>query len=59
MIPGVCYSAAIPLLIYGLLLAFGLITRTDANVAVLFLVEAVAVTLTVRALARRYKPRKR
>jgi hypothetical protein len=55
----VCYLAALPLFIYGLLLAFNVMGRTDGNVAVLVLAEAVAVVFTVRALARRYNPKRR
>lgn len=55
MIPAVCYAAAVPLLIYGLLLATDLMGRSDGNVAALMLSEFVAVVLTVRALARRYR----
>lgn len=54
-----CYSAAVPLLIYGLLLATDVMGRTDGNVAALMLAECVAVVFTVRALARRYKPKRR
>lgn len=50
-----CYSAAVPLGVYGLLLAFDVIDRTDANVAVLFLVECFAVVLTVWGSIRRYR----
>lgn len=57
MIPPVCYSAAVPLLVYGVLLALDVIDRTDANVAVLVLAEAVAVVLTVRATIHRYRGR--
>jgi ABC-type sulfate transport system permease component len=53
-----CYAAILPLLVYGLLLAFDLMGRTDASVAVLMLSEAVAVFITVRALARRYRSRR-
>lgn len=58
MIPPVCYAAAVPLLIYGLLLATDLMGRSDGNVAALMLSEFVAVVITVRALARRYKARR-
>jgi hypothetical protein len=58
VIPPVCYAAAVPLLIYGLLLATDLMGRSDANVAVLMLSEFVAVVVSVRALARRYRARR-
>jgi hypothetical protein len=55
VIPAVCYAAAVPLLIYGLLLATDIMGRSDGNVAALMLSEFVAVVITVRALARRYR----
>jgi hypothetical protein len=55
VIPAVCYAAAVPLLIYGLLLATDIMGRSDGNVAALMLSEFVAVIITVRALARRYR----
>jgi hypothetical protein len=51
------YAAVLPLLVYGLLLAFDAISRSDGNVAVLVLVEAVAVFLSIQGLARRYTRR--
>jgi len=58
VIPAVCYAAAVPLLVYGLLLATDIMGRSDGNVAVLMLSEFVAVVITVRALARRYRSRR-
>lgn len=57
MILAMRYAAVLPLLIYGLLLAFDVISRTDDDVAVLVLTEALAVFLTVRGLAQRYSGR--
>lgn len=50
-----CYSAAVPLFVYGVLLALDLIDRTDGNVAVLMLAEGAAVVLTVRGTVERYR----
>lgn len=60
MTPTVCYTAALPLLIYALLLMVGVVNSSDnGSVAVLLVVEAVAVVITVYNLALRYRPRKR
>lgn len=50
-----CYTAAFPLLVYGLLLAFDVIDRSDANLAVLVLCESVAVVVTVWATVHKYR----
>lgn len=50
-----CYMAAWPLLAYGLLLALNVIDRTDANVAVLCIVEAVAVVFSIKATVDKYR----
>lgn len=55
MIPPVCYSAALPLFVYGVLLGLNVIDRTDGNVAALMLAEGVAVVFTVRGTIARYR----
>jgi hypothetical protein len=50
-----CYTAAVPLGVYGLLLAFDVIERTDASVVIVFLAECVAVAITVRASLEYYR----
>lgn len=54
-----CYAAALPLLIYGLLLAFEVIDRSDGNVAVLCIIESVAVFFTIKATVDKYRKRPR
>lgn len=57
--PRMCYTAALPLAIYGLLLALDVITRSDASQAILLFCEAAAVVVTIRALRERYRPTRR
>lgn len=52
-----CYLAAVPLLVYGVLLGLEVIDRTDGNVAVLCIVEAVAVVFTIKATVEKYRRR--
>lgn len=52
-----CYMPAWPLLVYGLLLAFNIIDRSDANVAVLCIVEAVTVVFSIKATVEKYRRR--
>jgi hypothetical protein len=52
-----CYSAAVPLLVYAALLTFDVIARTDASVAVLLFAEGAAVALTVYGTLERYRGR--
>jgi hypothetical protein len=59
VIPLVCYTAALPLFIYAVLLMLGAIERTDSTVAVLYLAEVAAIAVSVRGLARRYRPNRR
>lgn len=59
MIDPMCYSAAVPLLVYVLLQMTGVIDRTDTTVNVLLVTEAAAVILTIRGIVLRYRPSKR
>jgi hypothetical protein len=49
-----CYAAAIPFIVWALMLAVGIVDDDSTRIPFL-IVEAVAITITVRALAGRYR----
>lgn len=49
------FLAIVPLAVYAVLLGADLVAPSAAAVAVLLVAELVAVAMTVRALARRYR----
>lgn len=48
------YIAALPLALYAVLIGADVLERSDLAVAVLLIVEAIAIAITLRALYRRY-----